>query len=393
MNIVEYALKFKDMGSSEIIKFGATARNTLNQAQQYTGRLMQQNNTLARSYDTIQNRIRQVEAQIKSSTSVNQIRSLRRELQQLQHDADKGMAAKALGGGSKSGFLGNLAGSLGFGSVLKMGVAGLAAGAVMGIGSFASDAINKGLERQQIKTSFNVLTGSEQAGQALTKQLVALQKDTVLGSEVFQNAQTMLGFGFKNTEVLENMKMLGDVSMGNKEKFGALTLAFSQIRAAGKLQGQDLLQLVNAGFNPLEQMAQRTGKTMGELKDQMAKGNISFAMVQRAFKDATSEGGKFNNMLSTIAETPAGKMQQLSGAWDEIKVQAGEALMPLVGGFLELANLAMPILENLIKPIGDGIQKAVEFVKELFSGTGTWSDYLTIAKDLFVNHNQRRNGN
>ena len=77
--------------------------------------------------------------------------------------------------------------------------------------------------------------------------------------------------------------------MGNAERFQRLALAFSQVSAAGKLQGQDLLQMVNAGFNPLQEISKKTGESMLELKERMSDGRISLKEVEEAMKSATSE--------------------------------------------------------------------------------------------------------
>ncbi len=379
MNIVEFALKFKDMASGELRQFGMTSRQIFQQSQNYAGQLIQRNQVLGQSYEQIQSRIKQVENTIRTSRVKSEIREARRELEKLQKQANAHQ--DSIGSVSAKGNGGLLSMSIG-----KLGLIGTAVSSAMAAGRFVGNSIGAGMERQQIQTSFDVLTGSEQSGQVLTKQLVDLQKNTILGSEVFSNAQTMLGFGFKDTEILENMKMLGDVSMGNADRMKSITLVFSQIRAAGRLTGQDLLQLVNAGFNPLEQMTQRTGKSMAQLRDEMSSGNISFKDVRQAFIDATGEGGKFNNMLETIAETPAGKMAQLSGAWNEFKVNAGQAFMPLATMTMDLANKLLSLAENLITPISDGIQQLIGWVQSLTSETGSFMDYWTVVKDLFVDN-------
>ena len=233
---------------------------------------------------------------------------------------------------------------------------------------FFAGTMQDALDREKLQISFDVLTGSKKAGKQLSEQLINLQKSTILGSEVFSGAQTMLGFGFKDTEVLDNMRMIGDISMGNVDKFNSLTLAYSQIRAAGKLAGQDLLQLINAGFNPLEQMSQKTGKSIGELKEEMSRGLISFEMVQQAFRDATGEGGKFNNMLATIAGENSGKMAQLSGAWQEVKIGIGEALQPIVTMGMELATRLMTAIERLasgpMKSMAMGVTSIVRGIQD-----------------------------
>ena len=224
------------------------------------------------------------------------------------------------------------------------------------------------LDREKLQISFDVLTGSKEAGKQLSEQLINLQKSTILGSEVFSAAQTMLGFGFKDTEVLDNMRMIGDISMGNVDKFNSLTLAYSQIRAAGKLAGQDLLQLVNAGFNPLEQMSARTGKSIGRLKEEMSRGLITFEMVQEAFRDATGEGGKFHNMLATIAGENSGRMAQLRSAWQEVKIGIGEALQPIVTMGIEMATRLMPAIERIasgpLKGMARGVTEVIRGARE-----------------------------
>lgn len=383
------------MASTPLRQFGTASSQTFTRANQMTNNLTAHNRVLGQSYNELQARIRQVENTIRTSTIPSQILAARRELEALQRQANRhpgriggvpsgGTAPAGSSGGGLMGLLGSIGGLKGLIATAGLGMA--IKSIVSSTSSFISESINKGLERQQIQTSFNVLAGNDIAGKALTNQLVDLQKNTILGSEVFQNAQTMLGFGFKSNEVYENLKMLGDVSMGDAQKLGSLTLAFSQIRAGGKLTGQDLLQLINAGFNPLESMALKTGKSVAVLKDEMSKGLITFGMVQQAFKDATSEGGRFENMLGKIAETPAGKLQQLSGAWQEFKIQAGAALMPLVSMALDLAQKVLPIIEGIIKPLTSGVQHIAGLINGVTGETSNWGYYASHIKDLFGNY-------
>lgn len=309
--------------------------------------------------------------------------------------------------GESSSLFSKLAmGSFGLNNIL--GAASTAISVASKIGSAIGNTMQAALDRQQLQVSFDVLTGSKAAGGKLTKELVDLQQNTILGTEVFKNAQTMLGFGFKDTEVVDNLRMLGDVSMGDAEKLNSLTLAFSQIRSAGKLQGQDLLQLINAGFNPLEEMSKRTGKSIGTLKDEMSQGNITFEMVQQAFHDATGEGGKFNNMLGTIAKTDAGMKAQLGGAFEELKIKVGNAFSPLTHFGLELATKLLPVMENMVNPLAEGVRKAVSWleamqtkvpqlkayfaqmlqpamslIQRIRESLGGLSDYLTPVAELF----------
>lgn len=401
MNIVEFALRFKDMASSELGRFGNTARATFANASNFANNLTGRNRVLGQSFEQLQAQIRAVENTIRTSTIPSQISAARRELAALQRQATthRGNTTNISSGGGSAATGGLLAAGLS----RFVGPAAIA-GAVVAAGAFFGNTFNKALERQQIQTSFNVLAGDKGAGEDLTKQLVKYQKDTILGPEVFKNAQTMMGFGFKSADVMPNMKMLGDVSMGNAEKLGSLTLAFSQTKAAGRLMGQDLLQYVSAGFNPLEQMSKRTGMSIGVLRKEMEKGNISFEMVQQAFKDATSEGGKFNNMLAEIAKTPAGKAQALAGAWNEFKVNTGTAFMPLISLALDFGSKMLPMIEKLLTPLANGVTYIIDLFSKnknaildyfapyvsvfdvIVKNTANWLDYWNVLKLLFMDH-------
>ncbi|HML57985.1 MAG TPA: tape measure protein, partial [Ferruginibacter sp.] len=233
----------------------------------------------------------------------------------------RGHAGAPRGGGMFGGMMGGMRGMM-----PMLGPAAAIAAIVGGGANVIGQGIEKFTEFQATNKSFEVLTGDKNIGQKLSKDLNKLQLDTILGPEVFKNAQTMLAFGIGAEEVIPSLKMLGDVSMGDAEKMKSLTLAFSQMRATGKLTGQDLLQMVNAGFNPLAEISRKTGKSLSELKDQMEKGNISSAMVTQAFKDATSEGGKFNNMLEQMKHTRKGFKAALEGQIEQDLITIGESL-------------------------------------------------------------------
>lgn len=253
----------------------------------------------------------------------------------------------------------------------------LVAAGIAAAGAFVSSSVSAAMQYGATKQSFSVLTGSEKTGNALANDLNKLQQNTILGPEVFKNAQTMLGFGLASEKVVPTLKMLGDISMGNADKMGSLTLAFSQVTAAGKLTGQDLLQFINAGFNPLNQIAKDTGVSMGELKKKMEDGAISSDMIALAMKNATSEGGLYYDMLNKLADTPAGKLAKLQGAFEGLKIKVGEALMPLQIMGLDALNSLLEIANTVIPYIVQGVQFIKDGFNGLTNGTSQWSGIIS----------------
>ena len=199
---------------------------------------------------------------------------------------------------------------------------------IIGAMTYAS---KMGMEFQDAEMRLQTMLGSAEKGTEMFNKIVEMGAKTPFEARDLLNAtNTMLGFGVAQERVLPLMMQLGDISAGNRERFQQLALAFSQVSAAGKLQGQDLLQMINAGFNPLEQIAKRTGKTVGYWKDEMSKGKVTVAMVEQAMKDATSEGGRFNGMMDKMSKTASGKLSTMMDNFNTAMAQLGQVLLPYV---------------------------------------------------------------
>ena len=180
-------------------------------------------------------------------------------------------------------------------------------------------------EFQAADTAIQTLLGSKEKADALMVQVREYAKISPLEfSDVTAATQMMLGFNIEAERVPRYLQAIGDVSMGNTQKFNSLTLAFSQMSAAGKLMGQDLNQMINAGFNPLQIMSERTGKSIATLKDEMSKGAISAEMVQQAFIDATSAGGRFYNMSENASKEINGQLSMMQDALDSVFNELGQ---------------------------------------------------------------------
>lgn len=187
--------------------------------------------------------------------------------------------------------------------------------------------------------SFSTLIGDKGKAEAFFSELKDFAVETPLMlDDLAKGAQMMLGFGVDLERVMPVLKQIGDVTMGDPERFNSMVLAFSQMFAAGKLMGQDLLQMINAGFNPLMTISERTGRSVAQLKDDMSEGAISAEMVAQAFADATSEGGKFNGMLEKQSEGVRGMKSNYEGAVEDMLNDLGTKSQDLYIGGLKIAT-------------------------------------------------------
>ena len=192
--------------------------------------------------------------------------------------------------------------------------------AVVGGASMITGLISKLIqvrgEFRNIEVTLTNMVGAEKA-QDLLKKLKEFAAISPLNfKDISSAAQMMSGFNIDTDKIPRYIQALGDISQGNSQKFSSLALAFSQMSAAGKLMGQDLNQMINAGFNPLQTISEKTGKSIATFKEEMSQGTLSANMIQQAFIDATSEGGKFYNMSQNSSKELSGQISMLGDAID-----------------------------------------------------------------------------
>lgn len=227
-----------------------------------------------------------------------------------------------------------------------------------------------GMEAENSAISFEVLLGSSEKATDMLAKITDMAAKTPFEKMDLQNAaQQMLNFGVAENQVLGYMKQLGDIAAGDKQRFQSLALVFGQVSSAGKLSGQDLLQFINAGFNPLKELADMTGESYASLQEKMSKGLITTDMVAKAMKRATSEGGKFYQMMDKMSATTGGR---ISSVIDDIKERTAkmfEYIGPLIAQLLELVNAVVP-------PIFTAFEKVVSVVSTVIQWFLKYQDVL-----------------
>lgn len=259
---------------------------------------------------------------------------------------------------------------------------------------FVKSAIREAFSFEKTLTDFKVLLGSIDEAKRHVAELRQFASRTPLTfGDLSSASKLLLSFGASVDEIMPSLKMLGDISLGNAQKFQGLALVFAQVKSAGKLMGQDLLQMINQGFNPLTIMAEQTGIAMSDLKDMMSEGAISFEMVEAAMRSATSEGGRFNNAMEESAETGEGLVSTLKDNITQALTTFGTALMGvtkeglagLIAKIQELNNdgTIAAWAEEVRQKVEDvvaWISQAVEKVKEF---QGSFQTIVTGVKDAW----------
>lgn len=217
--------------------------------------------------------------------------------------------------------------------------------------------------QQQLET----MTGSAEAGGKMFEAIKTMAAKTPFETKDLMKAtNTMLGFGIAQEKVLPLMNQLGDISGGNADRFQSLALAFSQVSSAGKLQGQDLNQMINAGFNPLESIAKRTGKSVGYWKEQMSKGKVTTKMVEQAMKDATSQGGRFFGMMDKQSKTALGQWSTFQDNLNMLLAEFGKIILPTAISVLQKLSSALEKFNSL----SEGTKKTILVIGGIAAAIG-----------------------
>ena len=192
--------------------------------------------------------------------------------------------------------------------------------------AFGRSVVQVRAEMQGLEASFTSLLQSGAKAKSLLAELTKFGAETPTElADLAKASQMLLSFGVSGEKIMPIIKQLGDISGGSGEKMQGLALAFAQMSSTGKLMGQDLLQMINQGFNPLQEISRTTGRSMKELKEAMSQGAISAEMVADAFRTATEEGGLFYKNLEGQSATLRGQLGQLSDAYTQMLNKIGES--------------------------------------------------------------------
>ncbi len=182
---------------------------------------------------------------------------------------------------------------------------------------------------QQAQIAFTTMLGSAEKSQKLLQDLSDFAKVTpfeLVG--IRENAKQLLAMGVANENLIPTMKALGDVAAGLSVPLDRLALAYGQVLAKGRLQGDDLRQFTEAGVPLLATLSANLGKTTAEISKMIEAGQISAKDVTKAFQTLSSEGGRFSDMMGKQSETLAGKFSNLKDSVTKLGETVGTRFIP-----------------------------------------------------------------
>lgn len=199
-------------------------------------------------------------------------------------------------------------------NVIKIAVA---AGAIEKIGSYvAKTGIAYNQQMDDYTANMQTLLGGVDKAEAKIKELSDMAAKTPFELPTLADAtQTLLAFGVKAEDSTGILKSLGDISIGNASKLQTLTRAYGKMSSTGKVTLENVQMMIDAGFNPLNLIAERNHMTMENLYKALSDGKVPFDELTWAIQKATSEGGQFYNGMETASKTLTGRLSTLKENW------------------------------------------------------------------------------
>ena len=205
-------------------------------------------------------------------------------------------------------------------------------------------------ELETQRKSLEVLTGSLAETNQIISDLQAFGAVTPFtSSELIEQTKRLKAFGFETEELVDSTKRLANVAGATGADLSGIATAFGQIRAKGKLQREEELQLLERGVDITTELKRITKLEGEEFEAAMRKGKIGADLVNQALINLTSEGGAFFGGATKQATTLNGKLSTLIDSVQTLARTIGDILGPSIKFVLDQATKAVQAIDNVFK--------------------------------------------
>ena len=233
-------------------------------------------------------------------------------------------------------------------------IADFAKKAASELGKVVQSGVDYNASMESYLTNFKVMLGNEELAAAKLSELRKMAASTPFAlSDLTEGTQILLQFGIAADDTTDVLKQLGDISLGNADKLQTLVRAYGKMSSAKKVTLENVNMMIDAGFNPLNQICDATGESMSDLYKRISDGRVSFEELQYAVQAATSEGGQFYNGMLEASQTFSGRMSTLK---DNVAALTGELTSGL---FAALGDLVVK-LNDVVTSFLDSDEKMAQ---------------------------------
>lgn len=242
-------------------------------------------------------------------------------------------------------------------------------GGLVAIKKFGSDVIEATGKMQQLQVALSTILRSKSKADSLLADISQFAITTPFSiDEVATGAKQLLAYGSSADKVVGELSMLGDVASGLQIPLGQLIYLYGTLRTQGRAMTVDIRQFAGRGIPIYEELAKVLGVTKDEVTGLVTEGKVGFAEVEQAFKNMTSEGGQFNNMLANSAGTWP---QKIAAVEEKLFLKLNE----FGNKYKEVFEFGIGTAEDLVESLDD----VVSVIGGLIAAYGTYKAVLIAA--------------
>lgn len=222
---------------------------------------------------------------------------------------------------------------------------------------------------ESYQTAFEVMTGSAEKAAEVVANLKKVGAETPFElTDLADTTVLLMNYGLSADDAQAKLMMLGDISQGSAEKMQGIATAYGQMSSAGKVSLEDVKQMIERGFNPLEEISRTTGESMSSLYDRISDGTLSVDEITASMMRSTSEGGRYFQSMDKQSQTMNGKLSTLK---DTALQLLGKAVEPLSK---KLSNLIIPSMISNIEKFSDNWGQTEQTMTEVAGAVGKGVD-------------------
>lgn len=229
-------------------------------------------------------------------------------------------------------------------------------------------------EMEQYTTSLKVMLGSTEKASAMIEKMRDFAAKTPLTLEnVISGGSLLMSYGVDESNLINTMTKLGDLARGNAEKMDRITLAYGQMLAKGKVTGEELMQMTEAGVPLQTALAESIGVTGEEFSKMVSAGKVGIDDLNKAITGLTTGNGKFAGMMEKQSQTMRGMLSTLLDNLSEFMRKMGEGAFGEVKSALQEASDLLAeweedgTLDRWAQGVGVLLKNLVAFLKQAIS--------------------------
>lgn len=242
-------------------------------------------------------------------------------------------------------------------------------GGLVAIKKFGSDVIEATGKMQQLQVALSTILQDKTKADQLIAEIVQFAAKTPFNlDDVAEGAKQLLAYGSSADKVIEELSMLGDVASGLQIPIGQLIYLYGTLRTQGRAMTVDIRQFAGRGIPIYEELAKVLGVSKDQVGELVKEGKVGFKEVEQAFKNITSEGGKFANLMENSAGTWP---QRLSNIEDTLFQKMNE----FGNKYKEVFEFGIGTAEDLVESLDD----VIAVMGGLIAAYGTYKAALIAA--------------